>query len=83
MFRVNRGPRRAILIAAAALCILSCAAPGFLRANDTPPQSTTGTLLGRVSVASSQGGMTNNLAAIDRETHGTFSRHHFSGCSLR
>ena len=53
------------MIAAAALCILSCAAPGFLRANDTPPQSTTGTLLGRVSVASSQGGMTNNLAAID------------------
>src|SRR5689334_2451653 len=65
MLRVNRGSIRAILVAAAALCVLFCAAPGFPRANDAPPQSSTGTLLGRVSVASSQGGMTNNLAAID------------------
>ena len=52
-----------IFCGALLLSALFCAAPGFARAGDSSPQTSTSTISGRVSVASSQG-VSNNLSAI-------------------
>jgi hypothetical protein len=57
-------PVRSIVLALLALIALPCACSAFARAGDAIPQSTTGTISGRVSVASAQGGVSNNLSAI-------------------
>ena len=45
------------------LAVMVCAFPGFAPASDSPPQASTATISGRVSVASAQG-VSNNLSAI-------------------
>src|SRR5690348_648763 len=54
---------RRVVFGASLLSVLVFAVPGFPRDVDSPPQASTATISGRVSVASTQG-VSNNLSAI-------------------
>jgi hypothetical protein len=63
ILRSRANSARWIVLGALLLSALACAVPGFAGAGDASPQAATGTISGRVSVASTQG-VSNNLSSI-------------------